>query len=367
MGFSTDVFTAPGHPGFPQDSDLLEHNDFYSNNFNAYLPLCPVARSPGPNGPNQGCSDVTPTEPVPVGTGMWIAGGNANIVRNNRFWDNWRRGAMLFQVPDAFVCDDPNNQMAGCDPTATVRPPRTATSSTTTRWGGSRTAAPQPNGVDFWWDQGGISVDPTLNTGGTAGTATPGRTAPREASPASLPSGAPPEQPAVQLRHSPSVGAMNGQVAELLTCSTVPKATRAARGSQPRQSRSPSSQRSGPRLRGGACCRRRSRGRMWRRIRHPAPGRRRAQRRPADQPGGLQRLEPGEHRAAPRDNSPAQGLRRRPGGREQRLLSVGDRIRLGRQAGLRALQQLLQADFARGFKLYKLYERAAAFTGQPAQ
>ena len=38
MGFSTDVFTAPGHPGFPQDSDLLEHNDIYSNNFNAYLP-----------------------------------------------------------------------------------------------------------------------------------------------------------------------------------------------------------------------------------------------------------------------------------------------------------------------------------------
>jgi hypothetical protein len=24
-------------------------------------------------------------------------------------------------------------------------------------------------------------------------------------------------------------------------------------------------------------------------------------------------------------------------------------------------------EFARGFKLYKLYERAAAFTGQPAQ
>ena len=63
MGFSTDVFTAPGHPGFPQDSDLLEHNNFYDNNFNSYLPQCAAGQKPGPNGPNQGCSDVVPTEP----------------------------------------------------------------------------------------------------------------------------------------------------------------------------------------------------------------------------------------------------------------------------------------------------------------
>ncbi|MEA2179114.1 MAG: hypothetical protein QOG77_2411, partial [Solirubrobacteraceae bacterium] len=29
LGFTTDVFTAPGHPGFPQDSDLVEFNNFY--------------------------------------------------------------------------------------------------------------------------------------------------------------------------------------------------------------------------------------------------------------------------------------------------------------------------------------------------
>ena len=38
LGFSTDVFTAAGHPGFPQDSDLIEDNEIYSNNFNPYLP-----------------------------------------------------------------------------------------------------------------------------------------------------------------------------------------------------------------------------------------------------------------------------------------------------------------------------------------
>ena len=88
LGFTTDVFTAPGHPGFPQDSDLVEHNNFYSNNFNPYV---------------KG-SDITPSVPVPVGTGMWIAGGNDNVVRNNHFYDNNRRGVMLFGVPDSTIC-----------------------------------------------------------------------------------------------------------------------------------------------------------------------------------------------------------------------------------------------------------------------
>ena len=163
MGFSTDVFTAPGHPGFPQDSDLLEHNNFYDNNFNSYLPECPAGQKPGPSGPNQGCSDVTPTEPVPVGTGMWIAGGNANVVRNNRFYDNWRRGVMLFAVPDAFVCDDPDNQVAGCNPTPGTTPANSATSYRNkffdNQMGQAPDGSPSPNGVDFWWDQGGIIVD----------------------------------------------------------------------------------------------------------------------------------------------------------------------------------------------------------------
>ena len=30
--------------------------------------------------------------PVPVGTGLLIAGGNGNEVRGNHIWDNWRRG-----------------------------------------------------------------------------------------------------------------------------------------------------------------------------------------------------------------------------------------------------------------------------------
>ena len=148
------------------------------------LPARSPDRRPAPPIPAD-CSDVVPTVPVPVGTGLWIAGGNANVIRNNRFYDNWRRGTMLFPVPDAFVCGDPNNQVAGCDPTATVP----ATSYRNQFYGNKMGQAPdgsvQPNGVDFWWDQGGVSST-RRSTAGTAGTTTPARTAPRPASPACL-------------------------------------------------------------------------------------------------------------------------------------------------------------------------------------
>jgi hypothetical protein len=229
MGFSTDVFTAPGHPGFPQDSDLVENNNFYSNNFNTFLPPCGPGQKPGPAVPGQSaespggnCSDVVPTVPVPVGNGLWIAGGNANIVRNNRFWDNWRRGTMLFSVPDSFVCSDPTVQVAGCDPTAV--PP--ATSYRNQFYGNKMGQAPngsaQPNGVDFWWDQGGITTDPSNsgncwfnNTGrdGTAASVT-GDPSPSAPAPDNLPA---------DCGASPLVGApaSNAKVAELLNCSTV--------------------------------------------------------------------------------------------------------------------------------------------------
>lgn len=133
LGFTTDVVTASGHPGFPQDSDLVENNRFYSNNFNPYL---------------KG-SDVDPTVPVPVGTGMWIAGGNHNTIRNNLFYDNWRRGTMLFAVPDSLICSPPDHQ-AGCDPK------KTSTSFDNRYFGNTMGVAPggqvRPNGQDFWWD-----------------------------------------------------------------------------------------------------------------------------------------------------------------------------------------------------------------------
>ena len=132
VGFSTDTISAGGHPGYPQDSDLLEDNEFYSNNFNPF--------EPG--------SDIEPRVPAAVGTGMWIAGGNANEIRNNRFWNNWRRGAMLFAIPDALACTP---EQTTCEPEGLA--------STSNRnkfhdnvMGIARDGSPDPNGTDFWWD-----------------------------------------------------------------------------------------------------------------------------------------------------------------------------------------------------------------------
>ena len=136
LGLQTDVVTGAGHPGFPGDSMLIDKNNFYSNNFNVY----------------EDDSTVVPAFPFPVGTGMWIAGGNNHVVRNNYFYDNWRRGTMLFSVPDQLVCGEAadGNQQAGCDPNGQ------STSFDNSHYGNHMGVRPDgtadPNGTDFWWD-----------------------------------------------------------------------------------------------------------------------------------------------------------------------------------------------------------------------
>jgi Right handed beta helix region len=123
---ATDSFYAGGHPGYAQDSATFENNRIYSNNFNSYTPD----------------SDVAPDVPVPVGTGILIAGGNNNQVKGNRIWDNWRRGTMLLAVPDAVSdkydsAETTSHRNRYHDNVMGIAP------------GGKK----MPNGVDFWWDQ----------------------------------------------------------------------------------------------------------------------------------------------------------------------------------------------------------------------
>jgi hypothetical protein len=191
LGFTTDVFTSPGHPGFPESSSLVEYNNIYSNNYNPFLPD----------------ADIVPSIPVPVGTGLWIAGGNANVVRYNRFYDNWRRGAMLFSSPDATFCGPKpvGRYVPGCNPA------KVSTSYGNRFYGNTMGVAPDgtvsPNGVDFWWDAF------AGNTGNCwyQNTAAPGRSV--TSSPSALPNcdnGANP---------GTSVGMGDvGNEAELLTC-----------------------------------------------------------------------------------------------------------------------------------------------------
>ncbi|HEX2084855.1 MAG TPA: right-handed parallel beta-helix repeat-containing protein [Solirubrobacteraceae bacterium] len=147
-GAVTDSFFAGGHPGYPQDSALFEKNNFWGNNFNSFADD----------------SDVTPRVPAAVGTGLWIAGGNNNTVRENRFWDNWRRGVMLIEVPDVVAervgAKSTSHRNRFHDNVMGVAPDGTR----------------RPNGVDFWWDDAHAQQDNCWydNTGvdGTEGSAT---------------------------------------------------------------------------------------------------------------------------------------------------------------------------------------------------
>jgi hypothetical protein len=137
LGLNTDVATAAGHPGYPGDSMLYEGNNIYSNNFNPY----------------DDDSDVDPAFPYPVGTGLWIAGGNNHTVRNNNIYDNWRRGTMVFSIPDVLICGPhtDNTNQKGCDPDQNNTSHRNKHYSNV--MGRSPDGKAMPNGTDFWWDR----------------------------------------------------------------------------------------------------------------------------------------------------------------------------------------------------------------------
>ncbi len=146
-GVSTDS-AFPDHPGLPQDSARFEFNEIYSNNVNYYGNWdgadAPCRRSAAERGVENGV--VCPVVPVPVGTGILLAGGNNNVFAYNQFWDNWRIGGMQFSVP-AIIREE-------TDPT------KAFDTSHNNRWlrnamGVAPDGAVMENGLDFWWDEEG--------------------------------------------------------------------------------------------------------------------------------------------------------------------------------------------------------------------
>ena len=157
-GISTDTISASGHPGFPADSVQVDHNYIYSNNLELFKPNAPVP-------PRVGV--------LPVGVGIFWAGHNNGSVYANSMWDNWRNAAFLLSIPDALVTPEGNiNPGGSCDNPALStscgnrfflnqlgRVPRgfkpfPELYAFGNNVGSTRGAA--PNGVDFWWDEGGI-------------------------------------------------------------------------------------------------------------------------------------------------------------------------------------------------------------------
>lgn len=146
-GYVTDSFVG-GHPGMPQDSAWLTGNKIYRNNMNYYEEFVHSGRCSGkPAERGIGEGTVCPAFPVPVGTGVLIAGGNRNLVEQNQIYDNWRAGAMLFYVPGAVRGDyGPQAQVDTSNGNHFVD----------NRLGFHPAGVKQPNGLDFSWDDQGV-------------------------------------------------------------------------------------------------------------------------------------------------------------------------------------------------------------------
>ena len=146
-GYVTDSVVGD-HPGMPQDHAWLEDNRIYSNNVNYYPNVqdggpC-TKKDPADRGHQDGV--VCPAFPVPVGTGMMIAGGNRNFVTSNEIYDNWRYGVMLFWAPAGIRGEyDPAKQQDNPHHNAFTH----------NQFGYQPGGAVLPNGIDVWWDDAG--------------------------------------------------------------------------------------------------------------------------------------------------------------------------------------------------------------------
>ncbi|MGH2661390.1 MAG: right-handed parallel beta-helix repeat-containing protein [Actinomycetota bacterium] len=136
----------PDHPGLPQDSATFVDNYIYSNNqdYYGYLRDGTCDKPIEERGYEQGV--VCPEFGTPIGTGILVAGGNANTFANNYIYDNWRYGSMLFWVPAALRDEmDPTKQYDTSHFNRHV----------SNHMGISPEGEALPNGLDFWWDEEG--------------------------------------------------------------------------------------------------------------------------------------------------------------------------------------------------------------------
>ena len=152
-GVVSDSISASGHPGYPPDSIVVDHNNIYSNNLDSYVPNPPFVNTVG----------------LPIGVGLMWPGVNSSTVHHNYIFDNWRRGTMLVAVPDELTrgepedpspsaCENPEAQTS-CDDTFRANfmgqaPPGFEPSIAVHKFGNATSfAGGERNGVDFWWDE----------------------------------------------------------------------------------------------------------------------------------------------------------------------------------------------------------------------
>ena len=144
-GISDDSF-ASGHPGMPQDCSKWTDNRVNSNNRNfftddrdTYCRNTPFEK--------RRRTIVCPQFQVPVGSGFILYGVNANLIQDNRIYDNWRSGVRLFWVPAAVRGDnDPAHQFDTSNGNRFIG----------NELGVDARGRRRPNGIDFFWDEQGV-------------------------------------------------------------------------------------------------------------------------------------------------------------------------------------------------------------------
>lgn len=143
VGFATDSLF-PGHPGLPQDHAFVHDNLIHANNSNYYRFVQDGESCTGPFGERDYDEGVVcPVVPLPVGSGIVVAGGNHNLIEDNRIHDNWREGVKLFFVPAILRGEDDPALQFDTSNFNTVRDNVV---------GDAPDGHLQPNGVDLWWD-----------------------------------------------------------------------------------------------------------------------------------------------------------------------------------------------------------------------
>lgn len=145
-GMSTDSAVA-GHPGFPQECFKWEHNEIYSNNYFELFELKHLQECADTPFEKRPRTTVCPQFGEPSGSGVFMAGTNRNLLRDNYIYDNWRSGVYSFYVPALVRNDtDPSHQTDNSDGNHYVD----------NKMGHAPDGSFQPNGVDFTWDGQGI-------------------------------------------------------------------------------------------------------------------------------------------------------------------------------------------------------------------
>lgn len=169
-GITFDSF-AGGHPGMPQDCSKIEFNQIYSNNLDVWNDqrddYCNINKRSIEQRDDR--TIVCPTFQNPAGTGIFIAGGNGNIIRHNRVWDNWRDGMKQLWVPRELRGEDTTGQSKNTENQYDTSLNNKYTENV---MGVAPDGSRDLNGNDFWWDNEGNgncwernSVHPSVSGG----------------------------------------------------------------------------------------------------------------------------------------------------------------------------------------------------------